>query len=103
MKNHFRRVLCALLALALCLPLNAMADVSITIIGEDGEQEVLQAAETEDQGLSLIHIFTVLSPLPPRIIMWRSSMRYVPYRSAMACMLPSCPVRWQTKRATACM
>ena len=37
MKNHFRRVLCALLALALCLPLNAMADVSITIIGEDGE------------------------------------------------------------------
>ena len=50
MKNHFRRVLCALLALALCLPLNAMADVSITIIGEDGEQEVLQAAETEDQG-----------------------------------------------------
>ena len=50
MKNHFRRVLCALLALALCQPLNAMADVSITIIGEDGEQEVLQAAETEDQG-----------------------------------------------------
>ena len=50
MKNHFRRVLCALLALALCLPLNALADVSITIIGEDGEQEVLQAAETEDQG-----------------------------------------------------
>ena len=48
-------------------------------------------------------IFTVLSPLPPRIIMWRSSTRYVPYRSAMACMLPSCPVRWQTKRATACM
>ena len=50
MKNHFRRVLCVLLALALCLPLNALADVSITIIGEDGEQEVLQAAETEDQG-----------------------------------------------------
>ena len=50
MKNHFRRVLCALLALALCLPLNALADVSITIIGEDGEQEVLQATETEDQG-----------------------------------------------------
>ena len=50
MRHHFRRILCALLALTLCLPLIALADVSITIIGEDGEQEQLQTVESEGQG-----------------------------------------------------
>ena len=55
MRHHFRRILCALLALTLCLPLIALAEVSITIIGEDGEKEQLQTVESEGQGLSLIH------------------------------------------------
>ena len=48
MRHHFRRILCALLALALCLPLAALADVSITIIGEDGEQEQLQTVDSDE-------------------------------------------------------
>lgn len=48
MRHHFRRILCALLALTLCLPLIALADVSITIIGEDGEQEQLQTVDSDE-------------------------------------------------------
>lgn len=48
MKNCFRRALCVLVALALWMPSAALADVSITIVGEDGAQETVQPAAQED-------------------------------------------------------
>ena len=49
MSRFYHRALCALVLLVFCVPLMALADVSITIIGEDGEQEQVQTLPSADQ------------------------------------------------------